>query len=128
MLFFRSAFFLSFFEANFLLRFFLLSPSSDESPLSLTEFEFSSSLAGRASSAVVAAAAVARAAVRLLLSLTAAASDLHRTILVDLIMPHGFEEPSTPRQAAVPPRTRARVGPCILGSRPESRARSHVAH
>ena len=76
----------------------------------------------------VAAAAVARAAVRLLLSLTAAASDLHRNILVDLIMPHGFEEPSTPRQAAVPPRTRARVGPCILGSRPESRARSHVAH
>ena len=42
------------------------------------------------------AAAVRRAAVRLLLSLTAAASDLHSNILVDLLMPHGFEQPSTP--------------------------------
>ena len=39
------------------------------------------------------AAAIRRCAVRLLLSLTAAASDLHRNILVELLMPHGFEQP-----------------------------------
>ena len=38
-------------------------------------------------------AALRRSAVRLLLSLTAAASDLHNNVLVDLLMPHGFEQP-----------------------------------
>ena len=42
----------------------------------------------------VATAALRRAAVRLLLSLTAAASDLHRNILVDMLMPHHFDQPS----------------------------------
>ena len=41
------------------------------------------------------AAALRRAAVRLLLSLTASAADLHINILVDLFMPLGFEAPIT---------------------------------
>lgn len=45
-----------------------------------------------------AANALRRSAVRLLLSLTAAASDLHRNILVDLLMPQGFEQPSARRR------------------------------
>ena len=39
------------------------------------------------------AAATRRCAVRLLLSLTAAASDLNRNVLVDLLLPQGFEQP-----------------------------------
>jgi hypothetical protein len=57
-----------------------------------------------------------RTTVRLLLSLTAAASDLHTNILVDLFMPHGFETPvaallqrggATAEDASSPPSDRS---------------------
>ena len=63
-----------------------------------------------------AAAAVRRAAVRLLLSLTAAASDLHRNILIDLLMPQGFDQPSAcpPFSVASPFICRANAPPACF--------------
>ena len=49
------------------------------------------------------AVALRRSAVRMLLSLTAAASDLHSNILVDLLMPHGFDQPSAPTRTRPSP-------------------------
>ena len=70
-----------------------------------------------------AAAAVRRSAVRLLLSLTAAATDLQQNILVDLLMPHGFDQPrarpSRPNQPrARPPAGRSASAPGALTSCP----------
>ena len=59
--------------------------------------------------------AIRRCAIRLLLSLTAAAADLHRNVLVDLLMPHGFEQPSEDASLLLPA-PRATPLPSLLPS------------